>query len=346
MYRSVTALYLLVWATTAARAEFLPNDPDFSLCWHAQKTALPRAWDYSRGSTAVTIAIIDTGVMADTPDLAGRVLPPRGTPRLPPSDGSANHHGTWVASVAAGGVNNRIGGVGVGNFSILPITAVDADGFSSDDDVAAGIRLAASLGARVISVSTGALSYGRLNAAAADARAAGVLTFISAGNSNSRSTMTGYPNLIFVSGTDRNDQRWSQGTYGSTWGPFVDLSAPADDIYVADPTVDGGYLVRDGTSFSSPLAAGAAAMAWSINPRLSADQVQAILFNAAADLGDPGWDEVYGWGRIDVGAVAAAAAATVPEPGVGVVAVAFAGAMLLRRRAAREQAEGLIQPGA
>ncbi|HEV8291760.1 MAG TPA: S8 family serine peptidase, partial [Tepidisphaeraceae bacterium] len=112
---------------------------------------------------------------------------------------------------------------------------------------------------------------------------------------------------------------------GSSWGPFVDLSAPADDILLADPTFASGYGLGDGTSFASPLAAGAAAMAWSINPALSVDEVKSILFSTAVDLGESGWDEVYGWGRIDVGAVARAANASVPEPGwisaIGILAL-------------------------
>jgi len=148
--------------------------------------------------------------------------------------------------------------------------------------------------------------------------------FVAAGNTDGRIERPHYENLIFVSGTNREDRRWDgdgddaivTNNPGSSWGPFVDLSAPADDILLADPTFASGYGIGDGTSFASPLAAGAAAMAWSINPRLSADEVKGILFSTAVDLGESGWDEVYGWGRIDVGAVARAASGTVPEPGL------------------------------
>jgi subtilisin family serine protease len=127
--------------------------------------------------------------------------------------------------------------------------------------------------------------------------------------------MSGLENLIFVSGTNRLDGRWTNGTgIGSSWGPYVDLSAPAEDIRVIAPSLEQGYGWISGTSFASPLAAGAAALAFSINPELTPAEVEAMLYGTAVDLGDAGWDEVYGHGRIDVGALASAAAATVPEP--------------------------------
>jgi subtilisin family serine protease len=109
------------------------------------------------------------------------------------------------------------------------------------------------------------------------------------------------------------------------------LSAPADDILLADPTFVSGYGIGDGTSFAAPLAAGAAAMAWSINPALTVDEVKAILFSTAVDLGESGWDEVYGWGRVDIGAVALAANASVPEP-CGLVVLGVMVAMSVRPR--------------
>ena len=117
--------------------------------------------------------------------------------------------------------------------------------------------------------------------------------------------------MIFVSGTDENDQRWT----GSSFGNFVDLSAPASNILLADPTTIHGYGLNSGTSFAAPLAAGAAALAWSIDPNLTPDQVEQMLYSTAKDLGDPGRDQIYGWGRLDIGAVAEAAyLASVPEP--------------------------------
>jgi subtilisin family serine protease len=294
---------------------------------------MPQAWGISTGSASVKVAILDTGVMSQTPDLAGRVLGALTASGATPLDGTAVHHGTWVASVVGMGVDNGIGGAGVGNFSILPISVTNAAGNNSSDWIAAGIRLAADQGARAINISHGTLKYGPLNEAAAYARTKGALVFVAGGNSDAQRTLLGtYDNLIFVAGTNALDERWSNGGgVGSSWGDYIDLSAPADNILVADPTLGSGYGVGDGTSFAAPFVTGAAALAWSINPGLTADQVQAILYDSVVDLGAPGWDPVFGHGRIDLGMVAAAA--SVPEPTA--VLLLACGALWAARRAKR-----------
>jgi subtilisin family serine protease len=318
---------------------FIPNDPRISQSWHIEKLGLPETWGYSLGNSSIIAAVLDTGVMSNTADLQGRLLPavaPAGTAIL---DGSGVHHGTWVSSILAMGVNDGIGGVGVGNFSILPVTVTNSNGNNSSDVVADGIRLAADSGARVINISLSTLSYGKLDAAAAYAKERGALVFVAAGNTDARIERPDYENLIFVSGTNRQDGRWDAdgdvaivtNNSGSSWGPFVDLSAPAEDILLADPTFASGYGIGDGTSFAAPLAAGAAALAWSINPSLSPDEVKSILFSTAVDLGESGWDEVYGFGRIDVGAVAAAAAVSVPDPR-WINALFIPGLIMVRKR--------------
>ena len=330
----VISILAVVWCASTAQAALVPNDPDFPVAWHATKIGLPAAWDLSTGNASTIVAVLDTGVIANQPDFAGRVLPPLSTTGTPPMDGTANHHGTWVTSTLAAQIDNGLGSVGVGNFTILPITVTNELGHNSSDWIADGIRLAADSGARVINVSIGTLSYGRLDAAAEYARSKGALTFVAAGNSNARETRSDYDNLIFVSGTNRDDARWvtAGGGTGSTWGPFVDLSAPAVDIRVAAPSLPEGYGWISGTSFASPLAAGAAALAFSINPDLTPDQVEALLYETAVDLGAPGWDEVFGHGRLDVSALAAAA--SVPEPGFAFTVI-LATPLLLRRRSPR-----------
>jgi len=334
-----TAVVLVILAAGAAvRADpFLPDDPFYApYQWYGPVLNLPAAWDMSLGSPDVIVAILDTGVMTATPDLAGRLLPPLSATGNAPLNGTYNHHGTWVASVVGMGVNNATGGAGVGNFSLLPITVTNVAGHNSSEDIALGIRMAADAGARVINVSHSTLKYGPLDAAAAYARSLGALTFVAAGNSNLRDPMTGYQNLIFVAGTDQDDERWDGGTYGSTWGPYVDLSAPASGILVADPAdpnLPSGYGVHYGTSYSAALASGAAALAWSVFPDLTADQVLDLLVSTAVDLGDPGWDEVFGHGRIDIGAVAQGAYALSPEPAtVGLLSLGILGLMARRRR--------------
>ncbi|HUU11556.1 MAG TPA: S8 family serine peptidase [Phycisphaerae bacterium] len=336
MHRPAILAILMVLTAAAAvpAAPLVPNDPFYSYEWYGSALNLPTAWGLSVGSADVVVAVLDTGVMDFTPDLAGRVLGALSATGSAPLDGTANHHGTWVASVVGMGVNNGLGGAGVGNFRILPITVTDVGGLNKSEDIALGIRMAAEAGAKVINVSHGTLKYGPLDAAAAYARSLGALTFVAAGNRNTYNPMTGYDNLIFVSGTDPDDERWDDGSVGSSWGPYVDLSAPAVDILIADPdnpSLPSGYGIHYGTSYAAPLAAGAAAMAWSICPDLTADQVLEILEGTAIDLGAPGWDEVFGHGRVDIGAVASAAYALTPEPATLALVVLGLAGVLARR---------------
>jgi subtilisin family serine protease len=245
-----------------------------------------------------------------------------------------------VASVAGMGVNNGIGGAGVGNFSILPITIADSSGASIPSWAAKGIELAAASGARVINISFTEGDYAPLDQAAANARKMGALTFVCTGNDNLQKTFDSqFPNLIFVSGTDANDNRWVEGASGSNYGPFVDIAAPADNILAADPTLPNGYGVGDGTSFATALVSGAAALAWSIRPDLTPDQVEDILFSTAVDLGPHGWDEEFGYGRLNIGAVAAAAYA-MPEPATLALLAAGLAVVAARRRAAGRPIRG------
>ncbi|MCX5653980.1 MAG: S8 family serine peptidase [Planctomycetota bacterium] len=337
----VLALVVLVGGTAVCLADTIPNDPYYvPYQWYGPAIGLPAAWSISTGSPGVIVAVLDTGVMAYTPDLAGRVLDPLSGTGSAPLDGTANHHGTWAASVVGMGVDNGIGGAGVGNFTILPVTVTNTGGGNMSDWIAAGIRLAADNGARVINISQRTLSYSILDEAAGYALSKGALTFVASGNTNQRFNLPDYANLVFVSGTDASDSRWNEGAEGSTWGPFVDLSAPADNIVVADPTLGNGYGLGHGTSFATPLAAGAAALVWSINPALTPDEVLSILYTTADDLGPIGRDEVYGNGRINIGRAAGRAyqMTLTPEPGTLVLLGMGLAASVARRLGRRAKA--------
>jgi subtilisin family serine protease len=332
----VAAISCVHAATT--QAAFAPNDPLYNDSRQLQPylgtIGMPDAWMTSLGSTNVTVAVLDTGVITTTPDLAGRILPALSTARvvgmlLPPFtdqqmlDNVAYRHGTWVSSSFTMGVNNQVGGAGVGNFSILPIRIVGNSGFTNTVSASDGIRLAADQGARVISISYGLEDYGEADLAAAYARSKGALVFMGGGNSNMLApSILDSPNIIFVGGTNQSDERWvGDNNQGSTWGNHIDIAAPADNLLIADPTLPTGYGLIDGTSFSTPLVAGAAALAWSINPNLTASQVESMLFTTAIDVGPVGDDIFFGAGRLNVAGVANAALASVPEPATAVLVV-------------------------
>jgi len=347
--------------TSQAYADTTSNDPYLSQQWALSKMNVPQTWNYTIGSPSVTIGILDTGIVVGTPDLEGRYLPPLVASTGAPDSSATLTHGTWVASTIGMTINNGVGGAGTGNYSVLPIRITDSSQNTSDTLITAGINLAAQNNCRVITISYAATSYPAINAAVASALTANAaagrkdfLVFMAGGNSNTFRTLgssdldnaasrLASDHLIMVGGTDQSDGRWFSDSFsGSDVGPYIDLSAPAAHILVAngtDPNLPYGFA--SGTSFASPYAASAAALAFSINPDLTADQVQNMLFDTAFNPdnphpGTPYWDETYGWGRVDYAGVAAAASAslvseTVPEPStLGVVGIGVL--VLLKRR--------------
>ncbi|MFO8042011.1 MAG: S8 family serine peptidase, partial [Alkalispirochaeta sp.] len=134
-----------------------------------------------------------------------------------------------------------------------------------------------------------------------------------------------FPGVIAVGSVDRSaDPENSPRSYFSDYGLQLELMAPgaessgpdADDTtgivstVPIEGSVDGAYATQAGTSMAAPLVAGAAALVWSANPHLSADQIRRILQQTALDLGDPGRDEEFGYGLLDVGAALQRASTT------------------------------------
>lgn len=360
MLKETLSAGLIAVLVQVAHADSLPSDPFFSDQWPLAKLNVLTAWNYSTGSQSVKIAVLDSGIVFGTPDLQGRYLSPIVAETEATDTTAFSPHGTWVSSVIGMTINNGIGGAGTGNFSILPIRITDNSGKTNDQQIVAGINLAARTTCRIINISFSAASYETINnaisAAITSNAAAGrpdFLVFMSAGNSNAFHTLGDVTldsaamrapgdHLIMVGGTDEDDHRWVNDTFnGSDVGPFMDLAAPAHHILVANGTSSTlPYGYASGTSFSAPYAASAAALAFSINPNLTAPQVQNILFDTAfnpnnPNPGTPYWDQTYGWGRVDYAAVAVAAAATVPET-ASIAIMAVGGLLMLRRPVLRK----------
>jgi subtilisin family serine protease len=146
-------------------------------------------------------------------------------------------------------------------------------------------------------------------------------------NSNAYGYHDVWDEVISVSASGRNDAR-----YNSEYGEFLDLLAPGQDIYTTywEASGEHQYAIGQGASYAAPMVSAAAALAWSINPELTNVQVRDILFLTADDLGESGWDEQFGWGRLNLAGVAQAAAASVPEPGTMLAVVVVI--MGLKRR--------------
>jgi thermitase len=282
-----------------------PNDPDYSKAWHLAKMQVTSAWDVTRGS-GVTVAVLDTGIDATQPDLAGQLLPGHNS-----ADGSSNTsdvfgHGTEVAGVIAALTNN---GIGVASIApavrILPVRVTnDSKGLASTYDIAQGLIWAADHGAKVANISYNVTGDTLVQNAAAYMHSKGGVVVVAAGNSDADVGTTDQPNIITVAATTSSDTKASWSNYGAA----VDVSAPGVGIW--STLRGGGYGAVSGTSFASPATAAVAALVMSANPALTPDQVQSVLENSAVDLGTPGRDPDFGYGRVDAAAAVRLALAT------------------------------------
>ena len=289
----------------AVRSNFVPNDPYFGSEWHLNKVNAPAAWDLSQGG-GVTIAILDSGVDGSHPDLAAQMVPGFNFYDNNSNTADVFGHGTAVAGVAAAASNNGTGVSGVaGQAKIMPIRVSDLNGWAYYSTITQGITYAADHGARIANASFGGVAgSASIQNAAQYMKSKGGLVFVSAGNNGVDENVAATTTLIPVSATDESDNRTSWSSYGN----FVALAAPG----ITYTTSRGGnYEQWMGTSFSSPLAAGVAALMMSAKPSLDGAQIEKLMYSTAVDIGAPGRDIYYGYGRVDAGAAVKAAAGTV-----------------------------------
>jgi subtilisin family serine protease len=260
---------------------------------------LPQAWRIETGRESVTIAIIDTGVDTRHVDLEGRLVPGRdfGDGDNDPNPGASTGdpaHGTHVAGIAAATGNNGVGVAGVAyrGVSILSVKVSDSFGRIATDTVAKAIRWSAGLPvegvdmnphpAQIINISLGApVTSQVLNDAVTAARGAGAIVVAAAGNSflrNAIYTPANAPGALAVGSVDNSRQCSSFSNYNTT-GRTVDLMAPGGvgpgplPVGVLSTIPGNQYGHMSGTSMAAPFVAGVAALIWSQNPDLTADQV-------------------------------------------------------------------------
>jgi len=298
------------------------DDPQYSLQWALKKIRANQVWDEGATGEGVIVAVVDTGVDLDHPDLVdyakkmnnlvqGYNAITRST--LPDAPQDDHGHGTAVAGVIAA-LNNNKGIVGIAyNAKIMPIKAMDQTGEGEDSIIADGIIWAADHGARIINMSIGSSEQTKvLDDALHYAANKGCLLVAASGNNakseepdlsiREKSSNTGvaypaaHPDVVAVSGVDINDRIAS---FALT-GPEVALSAPGQRIltdYWSREETGCGYT--SGTSIAAPFVSAAAALLWSRYPHLSSEEIKKALTSSALDLGSTGRDNEYGFGRID-----------------------------------------------
>ncbi|WP_339215586.1 S8 family peptidase [Ornithinibacillus sp. FSL M8-0202] len=279
-------------------AAWTPDDPYFSPIYQYGlfNTNVHLAWDVARGSSNQEIAVLDTGVDYNHPDLAGKVI--RGYDFVQndwnPSD--QNGHGTHVAGIAAAGTNNGIGIAGMApNTKILAVRVLDASGNGTLANIADGIIYATDAGAEVINLSLGCDCHTQtLQNAVNYAWNNGVVLVAAAGNSGVSTTFepASYSNVIAVGATDSRNVKANF----SNWGTWVDVMAPGVDIASTYP--GNRYVYMSGTSMAAPHVAGQAALL--TGQGRNNTQVRAAIQNTAVYMNGVGRDVRYG--LIDVNA--------------------------------------------
>jgi type VII secretion-associated serine protease mycosin len=296
-----------------------PNDPQLT---NQRNTGLdvigvPAAWNVADTTSKVTVAVLDTGIDLDHPDLTPNRVAGRDTVAEDNTPNDVYGHGTMTAGIIGAATNNGRGIAGVAwNARIMPVKVLDDDGSGTDADIAQGIIWATDHGAKVINMSLGGLGTNTTLANAVRyAINRNVVVVASAGNDGSTIPHypAAYPGVIGVTATD------AQGRFAwfSDHGPTITLAAPG--INVRTTTLGAGAATSvgngTGTSFSAPLVAGVAALVRERHTGWKNDRVAAELIRTARDAGPAGVDNAYGYGIVDAAAALGVAPKAPVSPG-------------------------------
>ncbi|MCG8592035.1 MAG: S8 family serine peptidase [Proteobacteria bacterium] len=334
------------------RAAFTPDDPLFDQQWDFEVMNLEDAWDVPRTGSPIVAVVDSGIVLShpdldgqlvpgydfiSSPARSrdgGGIDPDPSDPGDVPGPG-ASFHGTHVAGTVAAETNNGAGVAGVAfEARIMPLRVLGLNGQGTDFDIIEALRFAAGLSnssgtlpaeaADVINMSLGGPGFSQsFQDAITAVRAAGVTVVAAAGNDSSSTSFypAAYPGVISVSATARNDALASY----SNFGPTIDIAAPGgdfldgilstwldDDPDPGDPALT--YVQLIGTSMAAPHVSGVIALMLGVNPGLGPQDFDNLLAAGlmTVDLGSPGRDDFFGYGRIDALAAVNAAAVTTP----------------------------------
>ncbi|MBU1179742.1 S8 family peptidase [Patescibacteria group bacterium] len=277
--------------------------PPQTMDWGVDRIDADLAWSVSKG-TGVKVAVIDTGIDKDHPDLAGNlkggvnfVSKNPKKPADPNTWDDDNGHGTHVAGIIAA-IDNTEGVVGVApEANLYAVKVLDKTGSGYVSDIISGLQWAVNNGMDVVNMSLGAqVDVQAFHDAVDAADAAGVLLFAAAGNDGDGDPLTNevdypakYDSVVAVGATASDDST----PYWSSEGAEVEVSAPGANVL--STTNDGGYGVKNGTSMATPHVVGVAALMVSAG----VTDVRGTLTATAEDLGPVGFDNSYGYGLVD-----------------------------------------------
>ncbi|WP_051235932.1 S8 family peptidase [Paenibacillus pinihumi] len=281
-----------------------PDDPLLDKQTYLDQIGMKKAWESVTSQTKLTIAVVDTGADLTHPDLKDNLV--KGTnlvsPGKQPQDD--NGHGTRVAGVLAAVGNNGKGTSGVlWRAKIMPIKALDEDGYGDEDRLGEAILYAVKNGAKIVVLSVGLyrespymydiVQYAEKN---------GVLLVAATGNDGlllkSKVAVkypAAYPTVLAVGGANAGGKAEPR----SNSGPEVDIVAPWT-VYTT--ALGGGYTQEQGTSMSTPQVAGVAALIWAKYPDMKPYQIRELIRQTAKNIGQKGWDPQTGYGLLQADA--------------------------------------------
>jgi hypothetical protein len=295
----------------------LPNDPELLnelRSYAPQLLNLLAAWKFVSHQTPVIIAVLDSGIALDHPEFAGRILPGYDFVNNDADPTDDHGHGTHVSGIIAAATDNGEGVAGVCGFcQLMPVKVLNESREGSAAGIAAGIYYAVDHGAQIIALSLGrSIGSQTVLDAVNYAHEHDVLLVAAAGNDGVDIPFypAAYPDVLAVNATDRFDQKLKRSNFGS----YIAVAAPGDNIYSTyhkENGEHGRYAYMSGTSMAAPFVAGVAGLLLAQNPERSAADLRQLITSTAVDLGEPGWDPIYGYGRVDP---VAALQAEVPLP--------------------------------
>lgn len=320
--------------------KYVPNDPLFPNQWNIQNSDIDSSWLYTTGNKNITVAVIDSGVDTEHPDLKGNLLPlidvwaELGRQDIYNDLGAnidyagkdGNGHGTHVTGILGAIFNNNQGISGiVNNIRILPIKASNYKGETSASTISRAILKAVENKVNIINLSIGGpKSEGTqtLKDAVNKALESNILFISATGNESIRNkglisdvtVPAAYPGVLAVGAINRKDQvaDYSNG------GDDISLVAPGggsgglgdEKIYSTFPTyktylsyrdkINGPYALLSGTSMACPHVSGAAALILSREPDLSAKKLRIRLLSTTNLLSNKGFDKSSGYGKLNV----------------------------------------------
>lgn len=310
------------------RTSFTPSDPYYRYQWAIENTGqyiggsagtvdadidANEAWDSAAGS-AVRVAVLDTGVDQNHPDISSKIVAQRNFSDSATIDDN-NGHGTHVAGTIAAITNNGVGVAGgCPSCSILNAKVLADDGSGYHSSLADGLIWATDNGAKVINLSLGGPASLTLQEAVSYATSKGAVVVAAAGNagSTSKSYPAAYENVIAVAATDNKDIKASFSNYGADW---VDIAAPGKYILATLPNhtnasgkTNYGYM--SGTSMATPIVASAAGLVWQSPYGTSSTSVRSQLEKTADKISGTG---SY-WANGRVNAMSATVSEVPPAP--------------------------------